>query len=95
MMVLGADRYFDISIIGDTAVAKSKNADRPLELKMRRSGDRWQIVGLKDEQLATDIARKIGQEIIAVAVNGKKNTADKFGIGNLSDMLRQAEELVR
>src|SRR5438034_10110027 len=55
MMVLGADRYFDISIIGDTAVAKSKNADRPLELKMRRSGDRWQIVGLKDEQLATDI----------------------------------------
>jgi hypothetical protein len=95
MMVFGADRYFDISVNGGTAVAKSRNADRPLELKMRWNGGRWQIVGLKDEQLATDIARRIGQEIIAVAVNGKKNTADKFGIGNLSDLVRQAEELVK
>lgn len=94
LMVLGADRYFDITVTGDTAVVKSKSADRPLELKMLRNGDRWQIVGIKDEQLATDIARKIGQEIIAVAVSGKK-AADRFGIGNLSDMLRQAEELVR
>ena len=76
MMVFGADHYFDISIAGDTAVAKSKNADRPFEMKLRRNGDRWQIVGLKDEQLATDIARKIGQEIIAIAKNGGKNTAD-------------------
>jgi hypothetical protein len=95
LMVLGADRFFDISVTGgDTAVVKSKNADRPLELRMQRNGGQWQVVGIKDDQLATDIARKIGQEIIAVAMSGK-NAADRFGIGNLSDMLRQAEELVR
>jgi hypothetical protein len=95
MMVFGAGSYFDITIAGDTAVTKSKNADRPLEMTMRRNGGQWQIVGLKDDQLATDMARKVGQEIIAIAMNGGKATADKFGIGNLSDMLRQAEELVK
>lgn len=95
LMVLGADRYFDISVTGDTAVVKSKSSDRPLELKMQRNGGQWQVVGIKDDQLATDIARKIGQELIAIELNGGKGAADKFGIGNLSDMLRQAQELVR
>jgi hypothetical protein len=94
-MVMGADRYLDITIAGDTAIVKSKIPEHPLELKMRRNGDRWQIVGVRDDQLATDIARKIGQEIIAIAANGGKDTADKFGIGNLSNLLRQAEELVK
>jgi hypothetical protein len=95
VMVFGADRYFDITVSGDTAVARSKNADRPLEMQLRRTGDRWQIVGLKDEQLATDIARKIGAEIVAIAINGRKNEADRFGVGNLTDLIRQAEELVK
>jgi hypothetical protein len=95
MMVFGADRYFDIAVTGDIAIAISKNPDRPLTLKMRRTGDKWQISGLKDDDLATGMARKIGQEIIAVAMNGGRGAADRFGIGNLSDMLRQAEELVR
>ena len=93
-MVMGADRYLEITINGDSALVKSKMPEHPLEVKMRRNGDRWQIVGVKDEQLATNIARKIGQEIMAVAVNGK-SAADKLGIGNLSELLRQAEELVR
>jgi len=94
-MVMGADQYLDISISGDTAIVKSKIPEHPLEMKMKKSGDRWQIVGVRDEQLATAIARKIGQEIMAIAVGGGKNAADQFGIGNLTDLLRQAEELVR
>ncbi len=94
-MVLGAERYLDIKVTGDTAIVKSKIKDRPLEMKMRRNGDRWQITGVKDEQLATAIARKVGQEIMAIAVGGGKNAAEQFGIGNLADLLRQAEELVR
>ena len=93
-MVMGADRYLEITVNGDSALVKSKMPEHPLEVKMRCNGDRWQIVGVRDEQLATNIARKIGQEIMAVAVNGK-SAADKFGIGNLSELLRQAEELVR
>lgn len=95
MMVFGADRYFDIAVNGDAAIAKSKNPDRPLEIHLRRAGGGWQITALKDEQLATDIARKIGQEIVAVALNGRKNAAERLGVGNLSDLIRQAEELVK
>lgn len=94
-MVLGGGRYLDITVTDNTAVVKSKLPDHPLELKMRRNGDRWQVTGVKDEQLATDIARRIGQQIIAIATNGGKNTADKLGVGNLSDLLRQAEDLVK
>jgi hypothetical protein len=94
-MALGASSYIGVSITGDTALVNSKLENRPLAMTMRRNGDRWQIIGLRDDKLATDIAQKVGQEIIAVAANGGKETADKFGIGNLSDLMRQAEELVR
>jgi hypothetical protein len=95
-MVMGADRYLDITITGDVALVKSKLSDHPLEMTMRRNGDRWQIVGVREEQLATDIARKIGQEIIAIAAGGlTKKTADTFGVGNLAELLRQAEEMIR
>ncbi len=93
-MVLGADRYLNISETGDTAVVTSKIADRLFEMKMRRSGGRWQIVGVRDEQLATDISHRIGQEIIAIATKGGKSTPDQFGITNMGELLRQAEEMV-
>ncbi len=94
-MVVGADRYLNIVVTGDTAIVTSKLPEYPLEMKMKRNGNRWQIVGLRDDKLATAIARKIGQEIMAMAVNGSQRAADTFGIGNLADLLRQAEELVR
>jgi hypothetical protein len=91
-MVLGANKYLDISIANDVATVNSKLENHPLEVRMRRSDDRWQIVGVKDDKLATSIAQKIGQEIIAIAMNGGKDTADKFGVGNMTDLLRQAQE---
>lgn len=94
-MVLGADQYLDIKVNGDEAIVKSKLPEHQFEVKMRRNGDRWQIVGVRDEQVATAIARKIGQEIMAIAVGGGRQAADQFGIGNLTDLLKQAEELVK
>jgi len=94
-MVIGAKKYLDIIVNGDTAIVNSKLQDHPLEMRMRRNGDRWQIVGVKDDKLATSIAQKIGQEIIAMATKGDKQEAEKFGIGNLGNLLRQAEELVK
>ena len=45
---------------------------------------------------ATQIAQKIGQEIIAIAVNGGINNAgEKLGVKNLAGLLRQAEDLLR
>lgn len=94
-MVLGANKYLGVSVTDDTAIVNSKLENRPLSVTMRWNGDRWQIVGVKDDKLATDIARKVGQEIIAVATNGGKDTAERLGIGNLSDLMRQAEEMVK
>ena len=95
-IVLGADRYLDIARQGETALVKSKIADRPLEVMMRRNGDKWQIVGVKDEQLATSIAQKIGQEIIAVATKGGVGRAGKtLGVENLPDLIKQAEDILK
>lgn len=94
-MVMGADRYLDIAVTGDIAIVKSKIPERPLELKMRRNGTRWQIVGVREEQIAQGIARKIGQEIMYIASSGNRSAADRFGVGNLAELIREAEELVR
>ena len=96
-MVMGANKYLDIALTDEVAVVNSKLENHPLEVRMQRNGDRWQIVGLKDDKLAASIAQKIGQQIIAIATfGGGKDTADKFGgIGNLSNTLRQAEDLVK
>ena len=94
-MVLGASQYLDIKVTGDTAIVTSKIADRPFDVKMRKNGDRWQIVGLKDDKLATEIARKVGQEMIALAMGGVTKASKTLGVGNIADLLKQAEELVK
>lgn len=93
-MVLGADKYLDVEIRGDTATVKSKTS-RPFVLIMRKDGTRWKIVAIRDEQLATDIARSIGQQVIEIATKGVTDeVADRLGVGKLAEILRQAGELV-
>lgn len=95
-MVLGADQYLNIKVSGNEAIVVSKLPDHPLHFKMQREGELWRITGVTDENLATEIARKIGQEIISIATDGRAETAAKYGgVGNLADLLKQAEELVR
>ena len=95
-IVIGADRYLEINETGDIATVKSKIAERPLEVKMKKNGDRWQVIGVKDEQLATRIAQKIGQEIIAVATKGGvRKAGETLGIKNLQDLLNQAEDVLK
>jgi hypothetical protein len=95
-MVLGADRYLDISVQGDTAEITSKIPNRPLDLKMQRSGDKWKVVGIRDEKLAENIAQRVGQELIAVAKTGDIETAgQRLGVQNLQNVLKEAQELIR
>jgi hypothetical protein len=95
-MVLGADRYLDVTVTGDTATVRSKSSDNPLELKMRKFGDRWKVVGVHDDELAASIARSIGQQIIEIATKGLTDkAAETLGVGKIVDLLRQANELVR
>lgn len=91
----GAGRYLDVRIEGDTAYVKSLIPERPLEVRMRRKGDRWQIVGVVDDALATKIAQKIGQNIIALATKGFGGSDEKsLGIRNLQELLNQAQEIL-
>lgn len=93
-MVVGADRYLDIRIDGDMAQVISRSQDHPFEIRMKRQGDRWRIVGIKDDRLAAAIAQKIGQQIVAaVARNSGTNGGETLGIQNLGNILKQAEDI--
>jgi hypothetical protein len=94
VMVFAADRYLQIDVNGDVATVHSKLEDRPLDIKMKRNGDRWQVVSVKDDQLATDIARSIGQEIMELAETKITDAAAaQLGVTNLLNLVRQAEKL--
>ena len=93
-MVLGADRYLQIDVDGDLAFVKSKLRDRPFEIKMQKNAGRWQVIGVTDEQLATKIAQRVGQDIIAIASQGAAASGGP-GIQNLNNIVRQAEELFK
>jgi len=94
-MVFGADTYLDIKVEGDTATVRSKVPEHNFEVKMLRTGDRWKIAGLRDEELATRIAQRIGQEIVAIAVNGTGSKQSRLGVKNINELLRQAEEIFK
>ena len=95
-IVMGADRYLDISVKGDIANVKSKIEDKPLELKMKRVGDHWQVIGVRDQDLSDKSARTVGQQIIAIASGADIGDASKnLGVKNLVDVLKRAENLLR
>jgi hypothetical protein len=94
VMVFAADRYLQIDVNSDIAHVTSKIQDKPIDIKMRRNGDRWQVVGVKDDQLATDVARSIGQELMDLATTKITDTAAKqLGVSSLLNLVRQAENL--
>jgi hypothetical protein len=84
MIALFANRAVEISTENNMARVKSIIPDRPLELIMRRDGDRWKVVGIRDEVLARRIAERIGQDLISAAAKGGiKKAAEQFGVKNL------------
>ena len=91
---MGADRALDIKTTGDRAEVSSKLPEQPLELTLKRDGDEWKVVGIKDEALARRIAEKIGQEMISAASKGGiRKAGEQFGVGNLQNLLRELEDL--
>jgi hypothetical protein len=92
LMVVGAGRFLDIRVEGDTAYIKSKNPENTTEAKMVRNGDRWKITGVRDDRLAAEIAQRIGQEMIALAMSGKKTGLGVKSIDDLIEQMRQATE---
>jgi hypothetical protein len=95
-IAIGAEKYLDITQESDKAFIKSKLPDRPLELSLKRNGERWQVVAVKDEVLARRIAEKIGQELIVVAQKGGiKKAGEQLGVSNLEDILKNTDGIFK
>jgi hypothetical protein len=94
-MVLGAGQYLDIKIDGDSATVKSLVPEQDFEVRMKRDGSEWKIVAVKDDKLATNIAQRVGQEIIAIATNGPNSGRSRLGVKNINDLLNEAEKIFR
>ena len=92
-MAVFADRYFQADVKGDTAEMRSLVPGREFQVSMRRQGEGWQVVEVRDESLARQIAETIGQQLIAIAANGGgPNSAVELGGANLQQLLKQAQE---
>lgn len=48
---------------GDASTVTVKEGERPVELSMRRDGERWKLVTVKDSQLAADIATRLAASL--------------------------------
>ena len=95
-IAIGARGYMDISQEADKALIKSKIPDRPLELTMRKNGDKWQVVAIKDDVLARRIAEKIGQSLIAAAQKGAlKKVGEQLGVQNLQDLQKNLDGFLK
>ncbi len=99
LIAIGAKRYLEIEQNGDKATIKSKLKDRPLEIEMKKNGDKWQIVAVKDERTSQKIARKIGQEVLTMAKSRDEGTIEnvgkQIGLDNAGDLLKQVEGIFK
>lgn len=91
-IAVGAERYLEIINEGERAFVRSKIQNRPLEVVLKRNGERWQVVAVKDEVLARRVAERIGQDLIGAAKSGGlKKAGEQLGVSNLEDALRNAD----
>ena len=96
MIALFADRGLEIKIDGENAQVKSKVPDRPLELTMKRDGERWKVVGIKDEKLAHKVAEKVGQQLIALVAKGNLRDAEKqLKVENLGNIVKELNNMFK
>jgi hypothetical protein len=95
-IAIGAGYYLDIKLDGDTATVTSKIPERQFELTMKRNGDKWRVVGIKDDALAKRIAETIGQELIAISTKeGLKNASKKMNAPDLENVKKKIDDLFK
>jgi flagellar biosynthesis regulator FlaF len=62
---LGVRRASTVVERGDAATVNVKAGERPVELSMRRDGERWKLVTVRDPQLTADIATRLAASLPA------------------------------
>ena len=66
LIALSIPYLLDITEEGDTARAVGTQNERTIELTLQRNGERWKIVGVKDEALAKRVVDDIAKDLPAV-----------------------------
>ena len=94
-IALGANQFVDITVEGDKAFVQSNVENRPLKLTMKKNGDKWQVTGVTDEEIAKRIAETVGQQIIAIASGKDKTGGKSLGVDNLPDVIKKAEDVLK
>lgn len=95
-IALFAGWYLDVKPDGETAIITSKIPERPFELTMKRNGDKWRVVAIKDEALARRIAETIGQELIAISTKeGLKKAKEKLNVPDLENMKKKLDDIFK
>ncbi len=62
---LGVRQMTTVVERGDVATVTFRAGERPVELSMRRDGERWKLFTVKDPQLASDIATRLAASLPA------------------------------
>ena len=63
---------------------------------MKRKGDVWQVVAVRDEALARRIAEEYGQEMISAAKNGSlEKTLKNNGNTSMDDLRKKLEDIFK
>ncbi|MEK7724090.1 MAG: hypothetical protein AAB336_07075 [Acidobacteriota bacterium] len=95
-IALFAERDLEIKVDGDKAEIKSKIPERPLEFTMKREGQEWKIVAIKDEKLAQKVAEKVGQQLMLLANKGNIIDAGRqLGVENLGNILKGLNDIFK
>ncbi len=95
-IAIGASYYLDVKQDGETATIVSKIPERQFELTMKRKGDKWRVVGIKDDALAKRIAETIGQELIAISTKESlKKASEKLKAPELQNVQKKIEDLFK
>jgi len=63
LLALGIPRAAEIKEDGDAATAIFAREGKQTELAMQRSGERWKVVSVKDDELASGIAQRLAASI--------------------------------
>jgi len=95
-IAIGAGFYLDIKPSGETATVTSNIPGRQFELTMKRNGDKWRVVGIRDEALAKRIAENVGQELITISTKeGLKKASEKMNAPGLENIKKKIDELFK
>jgi hypothetical protein len=64
---LGVRQAATVAERGDAATVNFKAGERTVDLTMRRDGERWKVITVKDPQLASELAARLASSLPAVS----------------------------